>query len=235
MARGESLEEAAAHYGMELWRAKAIFVRSGLPVPKPIRHRRPRAEDERALGARIHSYLEREDNASTSQVAAALRTTRAKVLEAVWPQDEHRLRPALKPEQKYPTESILIALQAMSLARGRESQARGRVPVTASYWDAHRDPGVHPAASVVRARFGSWTAACEAAGVPVAESSRTKPIRHWSEEECLAAVQEFFAGGHGWGSAHYEKWSRDRDVPSVTTVLSRLGSWPKLRKRVLGR
>jgi len=37
MAKGESLEEAAEALGIPFWLAKAVFVRSGLPVPKPIR------------------------------------------------------------------------------------------------------------------------------------------------------------------------------------------------------
>jgi hypothetical protein len=39
MARGQSLEEAAEGLGIPLWLAKAVFVRSGLPVPTPIRRR----------------------------------------------------------------------------------------------------------------------------------------------------------------------------------------------------
>jgi hypothetical protein len=39
MAKGESLEEAAEAIGIPFWLAKAVFVRSGLPVPKPVRRR----------------------------------------------------------------------------------------------------------------------------------------------------------------------------------------------------
>jgi hypothetical protein len=39
MARGQSLEQAADELGIPLWLAKAVFVRSGLPVPTPVRRR----------------------------------------------------------------------------------------------------------------------------------------------------------------------------------------------------
>jgi len=39
MAKGESLEEAAERLGIPFWLAKAVFVRSGLPLPKPLRRR----------------------------------------------------------------------------------------------------------------------------------------------------------------------------------------------------
>ena len=234
MAKGESLEEAAAHFDLALWRAKATFVRAGIPVPTPIRHRRPRAADERALGARIHAYLLQEDNASSTEIAAALRTTRLEVLAAVWPQDEPRLRPALKATQKFSREAIVIGLQAMSLRRGREMGARGGVAVPAVYWDAHRDPAVHPTAAVVKNRFGSWRDAGAAAGIPVHHGEKAQTGKRWNDEQLEAAVREFFAGGHGWGSLAYDSWSRGRDVPSIATVLSRLGTWPAIRARLLG-
>jgi hypothetical protein len=234
MAKGESLEEAAEHYGMELWRAKAIFVRSGLPVPKPLRRRKPRDEGTVALGTRVHAFLEEQDSARVSEVATALGVTNDQVRKAIWPQDRARILRALTPEQRYPRSGVLIGLQAMSIARGREKNARGRVPVSATYWDAHRDPKAHPTSAVVRLRFGSWRAACEAAGIPVQGGDKLAHPRRWTDEECLAAVTEFFTGGHGWGSAAYDAWSRPRDVPSIATVLARLGgSWPELRTRLL--
>jgi hypothetical protein len=39
MAKGDSLEEAAEAIGIPFWLAKAVFVRSGLALPKPIRRR----------------------------------------------------------------------------------------------------------------------------------------------------------------------------------------------------
>ncbi|MCW2598395.1 MAG: hypothetical protein JWM02_224 [Frankiales bacterium] len=233
MAKGESLEEAGAAYGLELWRAKAIFVRSGLPVPKPVRRRKPRDDESVALGRRIHTFLEQVDSARVSEVASALEVSNDQVRKAIWPQDKERILPTLSPEQRYPRSAVLIGLQAMSITRGRENNARGRVAVSAEYWDSHRDPQAHPTAAVVRLRFGSWRAACEAAGIPVHGGEKLANPRRWSDEECLAAVTEFFAGGHGWGSAAYDVWSRPREVPSVATVMLRLGSWPELRDRIL--
>ncbi len=234
MAKGDSLEEAAARYDMALWRAKATFVRAGLPVPTPIRRRTPLPGEVRALGARIHAYLDREDNASSSQVATALGVTRVEVVAAVWPQDEPRLRPALTSEQRYPQQAILVGLRAMSLTRGLEMGARGGVAVPAAYWDAHRDPNAHPASPVVSNRFGGWREACLAAGIPLRKGAKAETGHRWSEEESLEAVREFFAGGHGWSSTHYGLWAQGREAPSVATVTTKLGPWPALRTRILG-
>jgi hypothetical protein len=233
MAKGDSLEEAA-RYDMALWRAKATFVRAGLPVPTPLRRRKPLPGEVRALGARVHAYLEREDNASSSQVAAALKVTRVAVLAAIWPQDEPRLRPALTSEQRYPREAILVGLRAMSLTRGQEMGARGGVAVPATYWDTHRDPAAHPASPVVSNRFGGWREACLAAGIPLRNGAQAETAKRWTEEACLEAVRAFFAGGHGWSSTHYGRWAQGGDAPSVGTVTAKLGPWPALRKRLLG-
>jgi hypothetical protein len=116
MSRGETLEEAAEGLHIPLWLAKAVFVRSGLPVPTPIRRR-------------------------TAPNAAA--------------QKAHR------------DLATLLALRLFSHELGAIGMARGRVPVTMAAWDGHRDPRQHPSAAQLAGRYGSWAAACEAAGVPV--------------------------------------------------------------------
>jgi hypothetical protein len=116
MARGQSLEEAAEGLGIPLWLAKAVFVRSGLPVPRPIRRR----------------------TAPTTQAQKDFQETAA-----------------------------LLALRLLSHELGAVAMARGPWFVTRAEWDARRDPAQHPSAYVLSRRYGSWTAACEAAGVPV--------------------------------------------------------------------
>ena len=119
MARGLSLEEAAEQIGIPLGIAKAEFVRSGLPVPRPIRRR----------GI---------PNAAAQQAHAELAT--------------------------------LLALRLLSHELGALCLASGRVPVTMKAWNSHRDPAQHPSAIQLAARYGSWAAACEAAGVPLRKS-----------------------------------------------------------------
>jgi len=116
MARGESLEEAAEGLHIPLWLAKAVFVRTGLPVPKPVRRRTP---------------------------------------------------PNAKAQKGFEETAALLALRFLSHEQGAVRMARGRVHVTMKTWDQHRDPDQHPSATQLATRYGSWAAACEAAGVPV--------------------------------------------------------------------
>jgi hypothetical protein len=116
MARGQSLEEAAEGLGIPLWLAKAVFVRSGLPVPTPIRR---------------------------------------------------RSAPNAKAQKDFEPTAALLALRLLSHELGAVAMARGPWPVTRAEWDARRDPEQHPSAYVLSSRYGSWSAACEAAGVPL--------------------------------------------------------------------
>ena len=116
MARGQTLEEAAEGLGIPLWLAKAVFVRSGLPVPTPIRR---------------------------------------------------RVAPNAKAQKEFAEMAALIALRLLSHELGAIAMARGPWYVTRAEWDARRDPSQHPSAYVLISRYGSWTAVCEAAGIPV--------------------------------------------------------------------
>jgi len=127
---------------------------------------------------------------------------------------------------------LLLALRLMAHRLGAERGARGPVAVTRGDWDARRDRKVHPTAATVSHRFGSWSAACEKAGIPV--RGRTSR-RIWTEEECVEAVRAFLASSGGRASsADYVEWARGRDFPSYPTVCSRLGSWVAARARAGG-
>jgi hypothetical protein len=166
MAKGQSLEEAAEAYGLQLWSAKAIFVRSGLPVPKPLRRRVGEDRPPTPLGKRIHAYLMRHDSARASDISRALDVTVGRVRREIMVKDRHRLLPELTPLERYPDIAILIGLQGMAIDVARRRGGTGRFPVSPTWWDEHRDPEVHPSSKLVKERFGSWDAACEAAGVP---------------------------------------------------------------------
>lgn len=168
MAKGQSLEQAAEAYGLQLWSAKAIFRRSGLPVPKPVRRRVGEDVPPSDLGKRIHSYLRAHDAARASDVSRALDASVGRVRREIMVIDRHRLLPELTAEQRYPDVAILIGLQALSIDLARQRGGTGRFPLSATWWDRHRDPEVHPTSALVKLRFGSWQAACSAAGIPSA-------------------------------------------------------------------
>jgi hypothetical protein len=137
----------------------------------------------------------------------------------------------------YSDAAIVIGLRVKSVERGRQTGSRGMVPITAAWWDLYRDKSVHPPSPTVIRRFGSWTRACERAGVPtrdfVAPPGR---VQKWTDEEILDAVREFLTNPRRKETSHaaYDAWSRLRKArPSGATVLLRFGNWGTARQKAL--
>ncbi len=231
ISRGLTLEEAAHEVGLTLSLAKSVFIRSGLPAPKPFRRRVP--SPDAGLGKRIHDRLRRVHGETVAELAEALGVTGLQVRNAVWVEDRPRLRPRPTLRDTYSDTAILIGLQLMAFDRGLRTASRGPVAVSAEWWNEHRDPLAHPAASEVMKRFGSWLQACEAAGIPTrGRIAPQRTRRTWSEEELDAILGEFFADGPVKSPADYQEWSAARDdAPSLQTVLGRRGRWTELRAR----
>jgi hypothetical protein len=139
-----------------------------------------------------------------------------------------------------------------ALAAGLRAAA-GEVgePLAVGAYDAWRSRTPdQPAASstLVIRRFGSWTAACAAAGVGTNKTRSTS--RRWSDDDVLAIVARFLdeareAGAErsdrrqpGSGSyAAYVDWARAQEpgtVPSGPTLRQR-GAWAELKAGALAR
>lgn len=228
MARGHSLEEAAEAVGLTLPLAKSVFIRSGLPVPKPYRHRTPNP-----LGRKIHDYLLKQDSATCRQIAEAVGATQSEVRRLIWDVDVPRMVPRPPNAERYPDAAILLGLQLMSWERGRRAGSTGRLPVGRKWWDAHRDKEVHPPSVEIVARWGTWRAACLAAGIPVVRRDRpVGPSRRFTDEQLEQVVRDFLAAHPDGTALAYSEHSDGRlDLPSGVTITQRLGGWPLLRQR----
>lgn len=83
-----------------------------------------------------------------------------------------------------------------------------------------------PSAITISVRFGSWVAACNAAGVMHGRVSRPEGSR-WTDQELVQIVAEFLLEPSGPGSlAAYREWAaKDRNRPSDALLRFRLGAW----------
>jgi hypothetical protein len=138
--------------------------------------------------------------------------------------------------QTYSDEAIIIGLRVKSVERGRKTGASGPVPITASWWDLHRDRRVHPPSPTVMRRFGSWSKACAAAGIPVRQLDQVGRPQMWSDEEMLAVLREFLSSPRRKQTsfAAYSEWARRRTArPSGAALLKRFGSWNHAKELAL--
>lgn len=122
-----------------------------------------------------------------------------------------------------------------ALAAGlRAAAAEVGEPLAVGAYDAwrarHPDQEAGSSTLVIR-RFGSWTAACSAAGVGTNKTRSTS--RRWSDDDVLAIIARFLDEDRpGSGSyAAYVEWARAQEpgtVPSGPTLRQR-GAWAELK------
>tara|TARA_B100000029_G_C17595340_1_gene963897 strand:- start:11 stop:718 length:708 start_codon:yes stop_codon:yes gene_type:complete len=116
----------------------------------------------------------------------------------------------------------------------------GQVRLTIQHYSNLRKSGEveGPTPAIFIKSFGSWSAACEAAGVQSGEPRRTNYTRRWSNDDLLEFVVEYVResrkSSKGLGTAGgFENWlgslKASREVPSFATVRNRLGSWSQMR------
>lgn len=118
----------------------------------------------------------------------------------------------------------------------RAAAAEVGEPLAVGAYDAWRaSRGVASSTLVIR-RFGSWNAACAAAGVATNKTRSTS--RRWNDDDVLAVVARYLAdareAGESGSYAAYVTWARAQagSVPSGPTLRQR-GSWADLKAAAL--
>jgi hypothetical protein len=107
-------------------------------------------------------------------------------------------------------------------------------PLTATgYDDWQRGHDDAASTALLIRRFGSWRAACAAAGVGANATRSTS--RRWSEDDLVAIVAAYLRSPGSTGSfADYSAWARTQpDAPSGATLRQR-GTWADLKQRASG-
>jgi hypothetical protein len=109
----------------------------------------------------------------------------------------------------------------------RAAAARSGDPLSVAQYDAGRH---EPSSARIIQRFGSWSAACAAAGLSARSASRTY-TRTFDAVTVAAAVARHLAEPGCTGSyAGYAEWAkRTAGAPSAQTVRNTLGSWAQAK------
>jgi len=103
-------------------------------------------------------------------------------------------------------------------------------PLTAGAYDAwQRQRGAASPALLIR-RFGSWRAACSAAGLQANTTRST--TRRWSDEDVVAIVAAYLRSEGASGTfAGYSEWAKEQDdAPSGATLRQR-AAWADIKQR----
>lgn len=112
--------------------------------------------------------------------------------------------------------------------------AGGDALSTAAY-ERHRSTAGGPSVAWIIRRFGSWRAACAAAGLPT--HARSARAATWSDEQLIGYVAAYLADlepGARSSFAGYSAWAATQDgAPSGATVRARI-PWAEARRHAEG-
>lgn len=119
---------------------------------------------------------------------------------------------------RYPDESIMENLRTAAEECGQ--------PLTIAAYNKFADGKGYPTNLTIMNRFGSWRAACEAAGVKANEQRPRRRV--FDRDDCIAALQQCSMASNGVIPSYmrYVEWAKaNKYAPSAPTVRNRLGSW----------
>ncbi|OAH63615.1 hypothetical protein AYJ66_11200 [Dietzia cinnamea] len=92
------------------------------------------------------------------------------------------------------------------------------------FYDQHRRDGVSSVRLIQM--FGTWTNACEQAGVRGTRAVRGNYTQKWDREDCLRWVSKYLQTTEKPSFSRYDEWSRTEEgAPSGGTVRLRCGKW----------
>jgi len=216
--RGESVSSMSKKYGLRREAVTAELAKHGIGAVSPARE--AVLEYVRAHpGLSVEDLSERLD-LSKSSVSRYLRGTK-----------EHRLVVSRKtnPQQKFTDAQMADAL----FEAYRQLDDRSKGLSRKRYKELMADVPDAPAAATFIRRYGSWSEACRLAGVTASKARRDNYVQDWSNDDIVAAVDEFITVT-GLTSYHaYAEWARSNSRPSGPLLVQRLGGWAEARRMAI--
>jgi DNA-binding transcriptional ArsR family regulator len=94
-------------------------------------------------------------------------------------------------------------------------------------------PSGTPAASTFIRRYGSWSAACTAAGIMSSKARRSGYTQEFTDEDILVAVNEYIEATSDTTYHGYTVWAREHSRPSGPLLVMRLDGWANARKAAI--
>lgn len=234
---GATYDAIGRLYGVTRERIRQILMRSAdIPIDEIKQRRRANltrvdADKREATTTAIRNFLT-DNGPSTAEAVAGATGVTAELAKQAWPTDLAHFQLAhLKrtTQQTWTDEQLLDALRAASLFE---------FPLTRLKYDNLLRVGQVDGPSGVRVmqRFGTWSAACDAAGVESGAARAAPYETRWTDDELLKFVSDYLrAPNYGGTFAGYDAWRKESgtDAAGSGTIRNRLGTWSEVKRRAL--
>lgn len=233
---GRTLDEIGKQFGLTRERVRQLLRKHGGPDSASVRQAQiervqsQEQADVMSVSTAIRDLLGDMTPRSVAEVATRIGIESVEVARC-WPEDLGHLRlwGASAAENRWSDQEIMDALRAAAVYE---------YPLTANAYSALLAVGQITGPSVPRIgqRYGSWTGACEAAGVEPGRTVRSDYQSKWSDQDIANIVRQYLLDPSAPNSAHrFDEWRRENvpDGPSFQTVRNRFGTWTATKRRAL--
>lgn len=235
-ADGQSLDEIGQQFGVTRERVRQLLTKHGGPsssesrAVRDARNRQAQTDVANEVATILRRVLTTMGPMSIEDASSTTALDRDAV-SRFWPADlaHMRLWGSGSTETRWSDEEILEALREAALYE---------FPLTTKAYSEMVNVGQIPGPSVplVGQRFGTWTAACDAAGVVPGATLRKSYDSRWSDADLLLIVRKYLLDPDSPNSAQrFDEWKRSNviDGPSFQTVRNRFGTWTEVKRRAL--
>jgi hypothetical protein len=223
-AAGETLDAIGRDYGLTRERVRQILQKSGLVDAAGARAARQarRLEADETLREQLLAWAAANPGRSRDVAAAELGIDVSEIGRLLGAEARLRFIEERHHEPQVSDEEVLAGLRRAAAALGD--------PLVADRYDTYVP--VHGLLSSVRIiqRWGTWNAACRAAGLGV-NSGRRSYRRRWTEAEMLEHVANYLMGEGCRGTYYgYDAYARSASgAPSAQTVRNTFGAWANIK------
>jgi hypothetical protein len=235
-ARGDTLEEAGAPFGIGRERVRQILASADAADAEYSRGARARRQLADAELHRTDVLARWKAGSQPREIATELGLSRtavsAVIAKLATTADRAERRRVLFTAARC-ARPLGYSDLYLTEAVGRVIEQVGRVPTSKRYGEIARAAGL-PSLSTIENRFGGWNAAVLAAGYTPMPSKQRSYERRWTDQSCLEALRDLVADlGELPSQDVYRRLSPERPgLPSASTVRTRLGRWSTIAERL---
>jgi hypothetical protein len=218
-AKGASISALAREHDLRREAIGTVLVQHGYAPSSPERDR-------------VLEYVRTNPGLSVDDLAIRLDISKSSVSRYLRGVPERRLVVSRKQtdQSKFSDADMANALRVAYRQLGeRRSKGLSRM----QYKKLTEDKNDVPAASTFIRRYGTWSAACERAGINASKARRPSYEQTWSDDDIIEAVADFIEETGTTTYHAYVAWAQEHGRPSGPLLVQRWGSWSIARREAI--
>jgi len=225
---GKTLQEISLEYGLSREGIRKILIKNNADMPKNARQqtKKTKQESDNQKIKLVQNWVKTHMGCTIVELSLGTGLTQKECAQHLPKGAKHLiLNPGEAPNsntwttEKWTDNQILDGIRAAGVIAS---------PLSYVSFDRIRKEHNIDAPSAVRIlqRFGTWTNACEQAGVKSGLTMRGDYHRNWTESEMIDWLATFLTQSSKSSHEAYNDWSKTQpDAPGGQTIRNTIGSW----------